>query len=212
MPLVLPPIFKWTMSSFLRLLEGSEFEIKSSFSFKSDDDEDEGDDQSTMPSISLSQLINESSSDSEEYESELDINRAATTGPRSVPILTEEPRYPVQIGTRKGRVYGDTCQKGPFREWFHCLECNDNNFDICLRCERRGRWCFNQEHHLYRLINKRTVGMISRQHYRATQELAVCSQEGGIKRLFSSSRRITTDFSTSRLPQSTQTTSWLFGL
>ncbi|KAJ5174458.1 uncharacterized protein N7482_000335 [Penicillium canariense] len=67
----------------------------------------------------------------------------------------------------------DMCVNISLRIWYHCVHCEDDSFDLCQRCEREGRWCFDLDHQLYRYVARKPVGVISRRSFTIRQEIAI---------------------------------------
>ncbi|KAF6814021.1 nacht and tpr domain protein [Colletotrichum sojae] len=116
-------------------------------------------------------LISSSESEDGGYESDT----FQSEWPRHEMLIEEADEHePVQIAAPRGLVTCDACNRGNLREWYHCIVCSKADFDLCRDCVRRGRWCFNLGHRLYRMINRKPAGAVSRNNFVIRQELAVC--------------------------------------
>ncbi|KAK8852333.1 vegetative incompatibility protein HET-E-1 [Apiospora arundinis] len=91
-------------------------------------------------------------------------------------ILIENPLDEdklVGITQRRGRVICKACNRKTGHEWYHCVSCSKDNFDLCSKCVHRGRWCLDLCHRLYRMIDGKPAGAVSRNNFSIRQELAV---------------------------------------
>lgn len=77
----------------------------------------------------------------------------------------------VSIGRPKVFYLCDSCGRRCYRERYNCLECEEGRFDLCPRCKRDGRWCFDLTHKLYRITGEVLKGAISRRKCDIRQEL-----------------------------------------
>ncbi|KAK3898989.1 hypothetical protein C8A05DRAFT_37409 [Staphylotrichum tortipilum] len=163
---------------------GSEIDLESSFSIGSDSDEDGDEVESVVSCLSLSQLDDDGSEpEFEGHGSDDDMGETAdaaaglqsSSGPGGE---GRKSQYPVEISVRKGNKTCDGCQKPSLRAWFHCIRCQDDDFDLCFRCQQQGLWCLDQGHQLYKMVNRQPVGVVSRPTCRVRQELAVYRRDG----------------------------------
>ncbi|KAK3941751.1 hypothetical protein QBC46DRAFT_448417 [Diplogelasinospora grovesii] len=125
-------------------------DIKSFLSARSDDsDATRGSGSST--GLITSQLLgtSSSSSSSEEYDIESDVSEDDILRADSAPVNLE-PGGPVAISRLKGRINCDPCGKYCPRWCYHCVECSDNNFDLCERFVSRWNLGVKQELAVYR--------------------------------------------------------------
>ncbi|KAH7364600.1 hypothetical protein BKA65DRAFT_141598 [Rhexocercosporidium sp. MPI-PUGE-AT-0058] len=103
-------------------------------------------------------------------------------------LLSQEvgkSQYPVEIAGASGIKYCDGCNKEDIVKYLHCLICGkkENDFDLCNSCERRGRWCYDKNHQLYRVINSKFAGVVaSRRNFNIQQELHVYKSDDKGKR------------------------------
>ncbi|KAI1738089.1 hypothetical protein F4680DRAFT_467834 [Xylaria scruposa] len=151
--------------------ENDEYDIKSSSSVDSDNSRATTS-SGSVDSLIISQILGNASSTSGDSwikrdESEDEILRAEPA------IANPEPQGPVVISKFNGRVRCDSCDKSCLRTWYHCVVCCDNDFNLCHRCERKGIWCLDIEHQLYKVINRNASGVVSRRNFHVRQELAV---------------------------------------
>lgn len=151
--------------------EDDDSDIKSVLSAKS------GNSQATngsgsLASLSLSQILSNSSSESGDDEIQSDLSEDETLHAEPA-VANPEPEGPVVIGKSNGRVECDSCGKRRLRTWYHCIICNDANFNLCDRCERRGVWCLDISHQLYKIINRKPSGVVSRRSFDVRQQLTV---------------------------------------
>ncbi|KAF4461134.1 Ankyrin repeat [Fusarium albosuccineum] len=149
--------------------EDDSSDIQSAIGLQSQEFSDTGSDESL---ISLSQIIDSSSSASEDFgsgddqfEDEVYQAEPATVNP--------EPDYPVEISRPRANISCDSCNRRHLRQWYHCTHCVDGDFDLCERCERRGIWCLDLSHGLYKVVNRKPMGMVVRRNFKAQQELTV---------------------------------------
>ncbi|KAK4158889.1 hypothetical protein QBC43DRAFT_362999 [Cladorrhinum sp. PSN259] len=77
----------------------------------------------------------------------------------------------VSIGRPKVLYLCDACGRRCYRERYNCLECEGGRFDLCLRCKRNGRWCFDLTHKLYRITKEVLKEAISKRKCDTRQEL-----------------------------------------
>jgi hypothetical protein len=120
----------------------------------------------------ISQILGDSPSSSEEGDIESDISEDEIL--RAEPAAANpEPEGPVVIGKPNSRVSCDFCNRNRFRTWYHCIICNDNNFDLCDHCERKGVWCLDLRHQLYKIVNRKPSGVVFRRNFNVRQELTV---------------------------------------
>lgn len=97
------------------------------------------------------------------------------------------------ISHPRRRVNCDGCGAKSLRKWYHCIKCiAKDSFDLCHRCERRGRWCLNQSHQLFRMVKGKVVGVMTRRNYRIRQDIKIYENgDDGGKVLFNLRKRYT---------------------
>ncbi|KAL5320545.1 hypothetical protein ACEPPN_011354 [Leptodophora sp. 'Broadleaf-Isolate-01'] len=107
-----------------------------------------------------------------------DISERSALAPELLSQETEQSQYPVEIAQASGSKLCDGCNKD-IERYLHCLICEENDFDLCNSCERRGRWCYDKKHQLYRVINSKFAGIVaSRRNFNIQQELNVYKSDG----------------------------------
>ncbi|KAI0424043.1 hypothetical protein F5Y09DRAFT_354051 [Xylaria sp. FL1042] len=151
--------------------EDDDSDIKSALSVRSGNSNATGS-SGSVDSVTASQIIGSASSTSGDGEIESDVSQDEILSAEPA-AANPAPEGPVVISTSKGRIHCDSCDKTRLRTWYHCVICNNNNFDLCDRCERKGTWCLNVGHQLYKIVNRKPSGVVSRRNFNVRQELAV---------------------------------------
>ncbi|KAL7795824.1 hypothetical protein V8C37DRAFT_30231 [Trichoderma ceciliae] len=88
-------------------------------------------------------------------------------------MANPEPSHGVMIEVDKYSVTCDSCNESTPRQFYHCVKCCNDNFDICNECYRRGVWCSDLNHELYRVIDRNPVGVVFQRNFKVKQELIV---------------------------------------
>lgn len=149
-------------------------DVKSALNGTSRDDNSVDSDPESLDScVSFDQIVNDSDSDSDDSDIQSDTSERSLLDPELLAQEEPEPEYPIGIEKAEGDKYCDGCNKQDLSKYLHCLICQDNNFDICFGCERRGRWCFDKKHQMYRMVNQNLAGVASRTNFTIRQELSV---------------------------------------
>ncbi|KAH8890555.1 hypothetical protein GQ53DRAFT_866803 [Thozetella sp. PMI_491] len=143
-------------------------DIKSSFGMVSDNSQYH----ESLASLDISEVFDDSHSSSDDLEIDSDVSKDDIHQVETAPT-NPEPEGPVTILKPAGRVRCDACNKHCSRQWYHCVKCSNDNFDLCEKCERRGRWCLDLTHQLYRIIMRKAVAVVSRRNFDVKQELTV---------------------------------------
>ena len=148
-------------------------DIKSEPTANSDDESGDSDPDSAKSVVSFDDVADDSSSDSGD-SIQSDTSERSLLDPELVAREEERTQYPVGITRVQGSKICDGCNKDDIERYLHCLICQDNDFDICNACERRGRWCFEQKHQMYRVVDLKFAGVVaSRMNFNIKQELNV---------------------------------------
>jgi len=114
------------------------------------------------------------STDGEYDESESEDDEFLSLVPPQQAVLEHEAGI---LPVHGGGIYCDGCGADPLWQYYHCIKCKEDDFDLCCRCERRGRWCFDQSHQLFRMVasnaGPKAVWMATRCNFRIRQEIMV---------------------------------------
>lgn len=148
-------------------------DIKSDPTADSDDESGDSDPDSAKSAVSFNEVADDSASDSDD-SIQSDTSERSALDPELVAQEVEKPQYPVGITKAQGSKICDGCNKDDVERYLHCLICQENDFDLCNACERRGRWCFEKKHSMYRVVNYKFAGVVaSRMNFNLQQELNV---------------------------------------
>lgn len=150
--------------------EDTESDIKSILSTGSEDE----DDSESASIVSMSRMIDSSESGNSDMGTDCSEDEIIEAEPAEVYTA---PQYPIVIGQPRGSVFCNCCNKGPLREWYHCVVCVDGDFHLCKGCECKGMWCLDIGHQLYRVVKSKPTGVVSRRMFSVRQELVVYRME-----------------------------------
>ncbi|KAK8128523.1 hypothetical protein PG984_009631 [Apiospora sp. TS-2023a] len=140
---------------------------------ESDYQDDSSDSEFLKPTSAFLQLPNSpSESEYDGDESEDSLGGSWSKDDILIENTVDEAK-PVGITPRIGVVRCAVCYRKTRQEWYHCASCSKDNFDLCSKCVHRGRWCLNLGHRLYRMIDRKPAGAVSRNNFSIRQELAV---------------------------------------
>ncbi|KAI1105315.1 hypothetical protein F4804DRAFT_304514 [Jackrogersella minutella] len=148
--------------------DDTESDIKSVLSVESDDENSSG----SESIMSMSRVTWSSESESEDSCIGGDLSEDEIIEAEPAEIYAE-PLCPVGISQPQSKKICDCCNRGHLREWYHCIICNNGDLDLCESCESRGMWCLDLEHQLYRIVNRKPTGVVSRRNFSVRQELVV---------------------------------------
>lgn len=163
-----------------------ESDAESASSFDSYQDGSESDSVESISSlVSLSNVVDAmegSDADDEYHESEFEDDEFLN----QVLVQQAAPAHEVGIKLNHGgRVQCDSCGAKSLPQYYRCIKCNEDAgyFDLCRRCERRGRWCLNKGHQLFRIVRsstgQNTVGVKVRRNFCLRQEIMVFKNSEG---------------------------------
>lgn len=63
----------------------------------------------------------------------------------------------------------DSCAQ-LIQRWLHCYECLDSDYDVCLDCIDKGRWCLNESHELLEMDGDGPIAMHRFSEWAVTNE------------------------------------------
>lgn len=158
-------------------------DIKSTPTANSDDSQNGDSDPESLDScVSFDQIAEDSDSDSDDSDIQSDTSERSQLDPELLAQEEQEPEYPIGIERAGGSKRCDGCDKDSLPKYLHCLICQENDFDLCFSCERRGRWCFDKKHQMYRMIDQKPAGVASRTNFTIKQELNVYRTDANDKK------------------------------
>ncbi|KIL83583.1 hypothetical protein FAVG1_13203 [Fusarium avenaceum] len=126
-------------------------------------------DPSDFASAESDQEYETSSSDDLRFDDDVSVDDILDAKP--APLQSESGNR-VTITPQKGRISCDSCNIKCPRTWYHCMKCQEGNVDICERCEKKGMWCLDVKHQLYKMVKRVPLMVVSRRNFDVCQELA----------------------------------------